>query len=237
MVYQNCRRLLPVNNKTRRIERGISKYIQQNVSSKVIRQRFLDYFIKENDHNFIKSSPVVPYCDPTVAFVNAGMNQFKGIFLGRQTPQYNKVANYQKCIRVGGKHNDLNAIGKDGYHHTFFEMLGNWSFGDYFKAEACKLAWELLTNVYKVPKSRLYVTYFKGDEKLGLGEDLEIKDIWRAIGYLMNAIHKNSNKLPKYGGKFGESDWNTLDTSYRILADHTRMITACLADGMIPEQK
>ncbi|XP_008196000.1 alanine--tRNA ligase, mitochondrial [Tribolium castaneum] len=320
--------------------RKISKYVDKDRTGKAIRQKFLDYFINKNNHNFIKSSPVVPFCDPTVAFVNAGMNQFKGVFLGTHQPQYKNVANSQKCIRVGGKHNDLNVVGGDGYHHTFFEMLGNWSFGDYFKQEACELAWKLLTEEYKIHPSRLYVTYFKGDPVLGIDEDLETKEIWKTIGvsedrilpftskdnfwemgptgpcgpcteihidhttsnnraklvnkglhdltelwnlvfiqynrksnesvdllpekhvdtgmgferltavlqgkisnydtdnftYLLKAIHKNCSKIPEYRGTFGEKDWNSLDASYRVLADHARMVTVCLADAMIPEQ-
>ncbi|XP_057653456.1 alanine--tRNA ligase, mitochondrial [Diorhabda carinulata] len=320
--------------------RSFSSYCNKQLSSKSIRKYFLDFFINENNHKYVKSSPVVPYCDPTVPFVNAGMNQFKGILLGTQEPKYKRVANCQKCIRVGGKHNDLNIVGTDGYHQTFFEMLGNWSFGDYFKPEACKLAWELITQVYKLPKKRLYVTYFKGDEKLGLKEDLETKELWKELGvsedrilpfgvadnfwemglvgpcgpcteihydhigcdnraefvnkglhdlieiwnvvfiqynrlpdgsimqlpkqhvdtgmgfermtsvlqgkisnydtdnfkYLMDAITKNCRGVPKYESLFGEKDWNDLNKSYRMLADHSRMITVALADGVIPEE-
>lgn len=102
--------------------------------------------------------------------------------LGNHKAKHKRVANSQKCIRVGGKHNDLSIVGSDSYHHTFFEMLGNWSFGDYFKKDACEMAWKLLTEVYKIPPKRLYVSYFKGDEKMGLAPDLECKDIWRNIG-------------------------------------------------------
>ncbi|XP_044751595.1 alanine--tRNA ligase, mitochondrial [Coccinella septempunctata] len=325
----------------KKFTRSLSKYINPDRSAKAIRQKFLDYFIKDCNHHFVRSSPVVPYCDPSVAFVNAGMNQFKSIFVGHQEPKYKKVANSQKCIRVGGKHNDLNVVGSDGYHHTFFEMLGNWSFGDYFKAEACELAWKLLLDVYKIPSDRLYVTYFKGDEELKIEEDLETKEIWRSIGvstdriipfgmsdnfwemgevgpcgpcteihydhligsenrsslinkglfdltelwnivfieynrnqdgtisilpkkhvdtgmgferltailqnktsnydtdnfdYLIKAVEKICSKIDRYKGMYGEQDWNNLDTSYRILADHSRMVTASLADGIIPEQ-
>ncbi|XP_076268548.1 alanine--tRNA ligase, mitochondrial isoform X1 [Rhynchophorus ferrugineus] len=342
MAQNTYAKLLLINRCSRYSSfcRRISKYIHKDISSKNIRQQFLDYFIKEKNHAFVKSSPVVPFCDSTVPFVNAGMNQFKGIFLGTQVPHFMKVANSQKCIRIGGKHNDLNIVGKDGYHHTFFEMMGNWSFGSYFKKEACEMAWELLTKVYKIPPNRLYVTYFGGDNKLNIGPDFETKDIWKSIGlldnrilpfgikdnfwemgpsgpcgpcseihfdhicdtnrgnlvnkglhdlteiwnlvfieynrcadgsiealpkkhidtglglerltcalqgklssydtdlfdYLITAIHKNCNNIPKYSGKFGEEDWNNIDTSYRILSDHIRMIVASLADGIIPEE-
>ncbi|RZF40063.1 hypothetical protein LSTR_LSTR002466 [Laodelphax striatellus] len=155
--------------------------IIKNTSS-LIRTSFLDYFIKENGHAFIRSSPVVPFQDPSLSFVNAGMNQFKNVLLGLQNPTFKKVANSQKCIRVGGKHNDLSSVGQDTYHHTFFEMLGNWSFGDYFKKEACSMAWTLLTCRFNIPSHRLYVTYFGGDKELGLPPDLETKEIWKSIG-------------------------------------------------------
>ncbi|KAK9309871.1 hypothetical protein QLX08_000669 [Tetragonisca angustula] len=308
-------------------------------SAKLVRNEFLEYFEKDLGHTFIRSSPVISLNDRTVAFVNAGMNQFKGIFLDYYDPPAMKVTNSQKCIRIGGKHNDLNTAGNDSYHHTFFEMLGNWSFGSYFKKEACHYAWDLLTKHYGIDKECLYVTYFAGDEKLELKPDLECKDIWLSIGVkrdkilpfglkenfwemgisgpcgpcteihvdhtkqlknrsmqvnkgytdlteLWNIVFiqyerlsngaivplskhyvdtgmgferlvavlqgKQSNydtdifqpffkaiqkytKAPEYGGKF-HNDKNELDSGYRILADHSRMITVALADGVVPEQ-
>nr|XP_036219853.1 alanine--tRNA ligase, mitochondrial isoform X2 [Bactrocera oleae] len=319
-----------------------AKKLQRVLSSQEIRKTFIDYFKINHDHKFVRSSPVVPFCDPTVAFVNAGMNQFKSVFLGKAQPPYPRVTNSQKCVRVGGKHNDLSIVGQDSYHHTFFEMLGNWSFGDYFKREACELALELLRGPYNIDPSRLYVTYFAGDKILGLPADLECYEIWRSLGFpverilpfgcnenfwemgatgpcgpcteihidhcptkgherakfvntdrsdltelwnlvfiqyyrnengsvtqlpaqhvdtgmgferltailqnkssnydtdlfmpIFNAIQKITH-APHYGSKFPTPlEDATLDTGYRILADHTRMISICLGDGMLPDQ-
>ena len=140
------------------------------MTSKKIRQQFLEFF-KNKDHRIIESAPVVPYDDPTLLFTNAGMNQFKDVFLGQGARDYKRATDTQKCIRVSGKHNDLEEVGRDTYHHTFFEMLGNWSFGDYYKKEAIIWAWELLTDIWKLPKERLWATVYRTDD--------ESFDIWQ----------------------------------------------------------
>lgn len=147
-----------------------------------VRSTFVEYFQNEK-HTNVPSSACAPLNDPTLLFTNAGMNQFKPIFLGQADPNsamatWKRAVNTQKCIRAGGKHNDLDDVGRDTYHHTFFEMLGSWSFGDYFKKEAVDYAWDLLINVYKIDKDRVYATYFEGDETLGLEADLEAKNFW-----------------------------------------------------------
>jgi len=145
---------------------------------KEIRKTFFEYF-ESKGHQIVPSAPMVVKNDPTLMFTNAGMNQFKDYFLGNAVPKVPRIANSQKCLRVSGKHNDLEEVGVDTYHHTMFEMLGNWSFGDYFKEEAIGWAWELLTEVYKIPKDRLYVTVFEGDEKDGVPRDEESIGIWK----------------------------------------------------------
>ncbi len=149
------------------------------ITSNEIRQKFLDFFVSKG-HTIVPSAPMVIKNDPTLMFTNAGMNQFKDIFLGNSKAKDARVANTQKCLRVSGKHNDLEEVGVDTYHHTMFEMLGNWSFGDYFKKEAIEWAWELLTEVYGLDKERLYITVFGGDEEDSLPEDTEAKNFWKS---------------------------------------------------------
>jgi alanyl-tRNA synthetase len=150
------------------------------MKSKQIRQTFLDFF-ENKKHQIVPSAPMVIKNDPTLMFTNAGMNQFKEYFLGNSDPKSNRVTDSQKCLRVSGKHNDLEEVGVDTYHHTMFEMLGNWSFGDYFKKEAIAWAWELLTEVYKIDKDCLYVTIFEGDKSENLDRDSEAYDLWKEL--------------------------------------------------------
>jgi alanyl-tRNA synthetase len=165
------------------------------MTSREIRQSFLDFF-RERGHTIVPSAPVVPYDDPTLLFTNAGMNQFKDVFLGTGTRAYTRAADTQKCIRVSGKHNDLEEVGRDTYHHTFFEMLGNWSFGDYYKKEAIEWAWELLTNVWGVPKHRLWVTVYKDDD--------EAERLWKSV---TDVDHRH---VLRFGEK--ENFWEMGDT-------------------------
>ncbi|KAJ6666815.1 hypothetical protein lerEdw1_018817 [Lerista edwardsae] len=312
-------------------------------SAACVRQAFLQFFQERYRHKVVPSAPVRPRGDPSLHFVNAGMNQFKPIFLGTADPQselarYKRVVNSQKCVRAGGKHNDLEDVGWDVYHHTFFEMLGNWSFGDYFKEEACGMAWELLTQVYEIPKDRLYVTYFGGHAPLGLSADEESMEIWLSLGVppshvlpfqlkdnfwemgdtgpcgpcteihydhvgsgrnaaalvnqgspdvveiwnlvfmqysreadgslrqlpqrhvdtgmglerlmtvlqnkrsnydtdlfapILDAIHKGCGG-PSYQGLVGEADAGRVNMAYRVVADHARTLSVCIADGVYP---
>ncbi|WNB18293.1 alanine--tRNA ligase [Marivirga arenosa] len=149
------------------------------MTSREIRKKFLNFF-EERQHKIVPSAPMVIKDDPTLMFTNAGMNQFKDYFLGNKVAEATRVADTQKCLRVSGKHNDLEEVGHDTYHHTMFEMLGNWSFGDYFKKESIAWSWELLTEVFNLPKERLYVTVFEGDEKDNIPFDQEAFDFWKA---------------------------------------------------------
>src|SRR5512147_2796256 len=148
------------------------------MTSNEIRASFLDFFARQG-HRIVASSPLVPANDPTLLFTNAGMNQFKDVFLGKETRSYKRATSSQKCMRVSGKHNDLDNVGPSLRHHTFFEMLGNFSFGDYFKKDAIPFAWELLTDVWKLPADRLYPTIFRGEP--GISRDDEAYDVWRTL--------------------------------------------------------
>ncbi len=150
------------------------------MDSATIRRKFLEFFEKKG-HQIVPSAPLVLKNDPALVFTNSGMVQFKDFFLGNAIPKSKRVADTQKCLRVSGKHNDLEDVGHDTYHHTMFEMLGNWSFGDYFKKEAIAWAWELLTEVYKLPKDRLYVSVFGGDADDKLSLDQEAFDLWKSF--------------------------------------------------------
>ncbi|MEE2906815.1 MAG: alanine--tRNA ligase [Planctomycetota bacterium] len=143
-----------------------------------IRRDFIDFFAEKADHTIVPSASVIPHDDPTLLFTNAGMNQFKDVFLGQGTRPYTRAVDTQKCIRAGGKHNDLEDVGRDTYHHTFFEMLGTWSFGDYFKAEAITWHWQLLTEIWGLPRERLYVTIFEGSAEDGTEPDEEAQQLW-----------------------------------------------------------
>ena len=178
-------------------------FTKTDKTARQIRQDFFDYFV-ERQHTLVPSAPVVPADDPTLLFTNAGMNQFKDVFLGTGTRNYRRAVDTQKCIRVSGKHNDLEEVGRDTYHHTYFEMLGNWSFGDYFKAEAIAWAWDLLTRVWGLPKARLYATVFAGDESDGLPSDDEAERLWRT------ATDINPDHVLRFGKK--DNFWEMADT-------------------------
>lgn len=165
------------------------------MNSNKVREEFINYF-KKQGHKFVKSAPVVPLDDPTLLFTNAGMNQFKDIFLGNKNAEIKRATDYQKCIRASGKHNDLEDVGKDSFHHTFFEMLGNWSFGDYYKEDAINWAWDLLTNEWKLPKDKLYPTIYETDD--------EAFNIWKKVTSF------GEDKILKFGDK--DNFWEMGDT-------------------------
>jgi alanyl-tRNA synthetase len=185
---------------------------QQIPTSADIRRQFIDFFVQHHGHTFVPSSPVVPHDDPTLLFTNAGMNQFKPYFLGTaRAPAAwrGRVANTQKCIRAGGKHNDLDDVGRSRRHHTFFEMLGNWSFGNYFKQGAIEMAWELLTKVWRLDPARLHVSCFEGDEKHGVPRDEEAANIWRKVANWEQYGLKSDDHI-HYFGK--DNFWEMGDT-------------------------
>jgi len=207
------------------------------MTSREIRQAFLDFF-KSKGHEIVPSAPIVVKNDPTLMFTNAGMNQFKELFLGEAPIKYPRVVDTQRCLRVSGKHNDLEEVGIDTYHHTMFEMLGNWSFGDYFKKEAITWSWELLTEVYKIDKNRLYVTVFEGDASEGLPADDEAYGFW-ATHIEPSRILKGNKKDNFWEmGETGpcgpcseihidcrsEEERNTVDGSTLVNADHPQVI-------------
>jgi alanyl-tRNA synthetase len=179
------------------------------MTSQEIRKQFIDFFVQKHGHTFVPSSPVVPMDDPTLLFTNAGMNQFKPIFLGQEKRAYTRAANTQKCIRAGGKHNDLDDVGRSRRHHTFFEMLGNWSFGDYFKQGAIEMSWELLTKVWKLDPARLHVSCFEGDEKNGVPRDTEAAEIWKKVANWEQYGLKSEDHI-HYFGK--DNFWEMGDT-------------------------
>lgn len=165
-----------------------------------IRRKFLEYFEK-NGHKLVHSSPLLPANDPTLLFVNAGMNQFKDVFLGNEKRDYARAATSQKCLRAGGKHNDLDEVGKTARHATFFEMLGNFSFGDYFKKEAIEYAWDFLINELKLDESRLWYTVFEGDAEVP--GDTEAEQLWKDVG-------ARPERILRFGGK--DNFWQMGDT-------------------------
>src|SRR6201992_870560 len=164
------------------------------MTSAEIRKKFLDFFVSKG-HTIVPSAPIVIKNDPTLKFTNAGMNQFKDYFLGNKKAPAPRVADTQKCLRVSGKHNDLEEVGVDTYHHTMFEMLGNWSFGDYFKKEAIAWSWELLTEVFRLPADRLYVTIFGGDtnEKMPIDDESKAEWLnWVTVDRILNGTKKDN---------------------------------------------
>ena len=207
------------------------------MKSKEIRQKFLDFF-KSKNHNILPSSSMVIKDDPSLMFTNAGMNQFKDCFLGNTNPKYTRVCDTQKCLRVSGKHNDLEEVGYDTYHHTMFEMLGNWSFGDYFKKDAIKWAWELLTEVYQIDKDRLYISIFEGSKEDNLQKDNETFNIWLTLIDSSRIIYGNKKDNFWEMGDVGpcgpcseihvdirsDEERNKVDGKTLVNADHPQVI-------------
>ena len=207
------------------------------MKSKEIRQKFLDFFESKN-HNILPSSSMVIKDDPSLMFTNAGMNQFKDYFLGNTNPKYTRVCDTQKCLRVSGKHNDLEEVGYDTYHHTMFEMLGNWSFGDYFKKDAIKWAWELLTEVYQIDKDRFYISIFEGSKEDNLQKDNEAFNIWLTLIDSSRIIYGNKKDNFWEMGDVGpcgpcseihvdirsDEERNKVDGKNLVNADHPQVI-------------
>src|ERR1700744_3751067 len=196
-----------------------------------IRKAFLDFFASKG-HTIVPSAPIVIKNDPTLMFTNAGMNQFKAIFLGEAPAKSPRVADTQRCLRVSGKHNDLEEVGIDTYHHTMFEMLGNWSFGDYFKKEAIEWSCELLTEVYKLPKDRLYVSYFDGDAKDSLEKDTETLNLWKAYVDVSHILPGNKKdnfwEMGETGpcGPCSEIHYDSRPDNERALVDGATLVNA-----------
>ena len=207
------------------------------MKSSLIRKQFLDFF-ESKAHEIVKSAPMVIKNDPSLMFTNAGMNQFKEFFLGYTEPNSKRITDTQKCLRVSGKHNDLEEVGIDTYHHTFFEMLGNWSFGDYFKKEAIEWAWELLIDIYKIDPDRLYVTIFEGSAEEKLGKDTEAYNLWKVIipedRILLGSKKENFWEMGDQGpcGPCSEihidtrpkTEWNKAPGSALVNKDHPQVI-------------
>src|SRR5206468_3806374 len=223
------------------------------VTGDQIREGFLDFF-RQRGHTVVPSARLVPENDPSLLFINAGMVPFKQVFLGNETRPYARAVNSQKCLRISGKHNDLEQVGRDTYHHTFFEMLGNWSFGDYYKREAIGWAWELLTKVWKLPKDELYATVYTTDDEAAalwaeltdVGRDrilrFEAENFWE-MGETgpcgpCSEIHIDRGPAAgerlsgkRYGGSARD------DVSLRVIADHGRAVTFLVADGILPSNE
>ena len=201
------------------------------MDSNQIRTTFLEFF-KGKEHLIVPSAPMIVKNDPTLMFTNAGMNQFKDLFLGNSPVRHKRVADSQKCLRVSGKHNDLEEVGHDTYHHTMFEMLGNWSFGDYFKKEAISWAWELLVEVYGLPKDRIYATIFEGSPEEGIDRDNEAYTYWKQFlpedHILLGNKHDNFWEMGDTGpcGPCSEIHFDLRDDAERAKLDGRELVNA-----------